>query len=189
MYINTNDLKNYRPISNLSFLSKFTERIITDRLLSHLFSHNLMSNFQSAYRKFHYCETALLHVRNDSFISLDASHSTALLLLELSAAFETIDHRILLNRLKHWFGVSSLALNLLSSFRFGRSNVKSNPHLLEYDVPQGSVLGPLLYSPYTTPLLSVISNHPGIQCRFYADDSQIYLLFSLKLASLPFSTI
>ena len=70
--LDSDDLKNYRPISNLSFLYKLTERVIADRLLSHLSSHNLVSNFQSTYRKFHSCETALLRVQNDIFISLDA---------------------------------------------------------------------------------------------------------------------
>ena len=82
----------------MSILSKFTERVIADRLLSHLSSLNLMSNFQSAYRKFHSFKTALLRVQNDIFISLDAGRSTALLLLDFSAAFDTIDHHIFLNR-------------------------------------------------------------------------------------------
>ena len=143
-----------------------------------------MSNFQSAYRKFHFCETALLSVQNDIFVSLGTGCSSALLLLDFSADFNTIDFSILLNRLKNWFGVSSTALNLLFSFLSGRSqvvatsNVKSEPNLLEYGVPQGSMLGPILYSLYTTPLLSGISNHPGIQSHFYADDTQIYLSFS-----------
>ena len=136
-----------------------------------------MSNFQSAYRKFHSYETAHLRVQNDIFVLLDFGRFTALLLLDLSAAFDTIDHSFLLNRLKNWFGVSSNALNLLSSFLSGRSqdvvtsNVKLQSNLLEYGILQGSVLGPLLYSLYTTPLLSIISNHPGLQCHFYAGDT------------------
>ena len=109
--------------------------------------------------------------------------STALLLLYLSVAFDIIDHNILIHCLQHWFGISSTALNFLSSFLSDRhqtviaSNSKSQPVLLEYDVPQGSVLGPLLYSLYTTPLLSVIPKYPGIRSHFYFDDNQIYLLF------------
>ena len=152
--IDPNDLKNYRPISNLSFLSKLIERVIAARLSSHLSSHNLMSKLQSAYRKFHSSETALLYVQNDILASLDAGHSTALLLLDLSAAFDTIDHSISTHRLQHWFGISSTALNLLSSFLSDRFQTvitpasKSNPVLLEYGVPQGSVLDPcsILYT-------------------------------------------
>ena len=98
--LDSDDLKNYRPISNLSFLSKLTECVIADCLLSHLSSHNFMSNFQSTYRKFHSCETALLLVQN-IFVLLEASHSTAQLLLNLSAAFDTIDHSILINPIKN----------------------------------------------------------------------------------------
>ena len=125
-----------------------------------------MSNFQSAYRKFHSCETALLQVQNDIFVSLNAGHSTALLLQDLSTAFDTIDHSILLDRLKHGFGVSSTALNLLSSFLSGRSqvvvtsNVKSQPNLLEYGVPQGNLFRAFtLFSVnYSTPFCNIQSS-------------------------------
>ena len=131
------------------------ECVIAARLSSHLSSHNLMSKLQSAYLKFHSSETALLYVQNDIFASLDAGHSTALLLLDLLAAFDTIDHNFLTYRLQHWFGISSTALNLLSSFLSDKFQTvitpasKSNPVLLEYGVPQGSVLGPLLYTLYS----------------------------------------
>ena len=154
-----------------------------------------MSKFHSAYRRFHSSETALLRVQNNIFASLDAGRSTALLLLDLSAAFDTIDHNTLLHCLQHWFGFLSTALYLLSSLLFGRSQIvvtsklKSQLNLLEYGVPQGSMLGPLLYSLYTTPLLSVISNYPGIQCHFYANDTLIYLSFSPELTSLALSAI
>ena len=81
--LDSTDLKNYRPISNLSFLSKLVERIIANRLLTHLSSHDLLAKFQSAYRKFHSSETALVYVQNDILIALEAGHSTALLLLDL----------------------------------------------------------------------------------------------------------
>ena len=95
------------------------------------------------------------------FFFFEAGHSTALFLLNLPAAFDVIDYNILIHRLQHWFGISSTALNLLSflSDRYQTvvaSNSKSLSVLLKYGVPQGSVLGPLLYSLYATPLLSVI---------------------------------
>ena len=81
-----------------------------------------MSELQSAYRKFHSSETALLYVQNDILASLDAGHTTALLLLDLSAAFDAVDHSFLTHRLQHRFGISSTALNLLSSFLSDRSH-------------------------------------------------------------------
>ena len=88
-----------------------------------------MSKFQSAYRRFHSCETAFQRVQNDIFVLLDASRSTALFLLDLSAAFDTIDYKILLHRLQYWFGFSSTALNLLSSFLSGRSHTVATSKL------------------------------------------------------------
>ena len=99
--------------------------------------------------------TFLLHLMSDTLY-------TALLLLDLSAGFDTIDHSILTQRLQHWFGISSTALNLLSSFLSDRFQTvitpasKSNPVLLEYGIPQGSVLGPLLFSLCTTPFRTII---------------------------------
>ena len=136
-----------------------------------------------------------MYVQNDILASLDAGHSTALLLLDLSAAFDSIDHSILTHRLQHWCGISSAALNLLSSFLSDRFQTaitpasKSNSVLLEYGVPQGSALGPLLYSQYTIPLYSIISKYFGLRCHFHADDTQIYLSFSPELASSAFTSI
>ena len=84
-------------------------------------SHNLMSKLQSAYRKFHFSETVLLYVQDDILVSLDAGHCTALLLLNLSAAFDTIDRSTLTHRLQHWYGILSTALNLISSLLLDRS--------------------------------------------------------------------
>ena len=154
-----------------------------------------MSKLQSAYRKFHSSETALLFIQNDILASIDAGHSSALLLLDLSAAFDSTDHSILIHRLQHWFGISFTALNLLSSFQSDRSQTiitpasKSNPVLLEYGVLQGSVLGPLFYTLYTTPIHSIILKYPGLRCHFYADDTQIYLSFFPELASFAFAFI
>ena len=109
--------------------------------------------------------------------------------MDLSAAFDTFDHNFLIHRLQYWFGISSTALNSLSSVLSDRyqtviaCNSNLQPVLLEYGVPQGSVLGPLLYSLYTTPLLSVISKYPGIRSHFYADDTQIYLSFSPEVTT------
>ena len=112
---------------------------------------------QSAYRKFDSTETALLRVYNDISVSLDNGHVTALTLLDLSMAFDTIDHNTLTNRLAEWYGVSGMDLAWLKSYLCGRhQKIKidksfSDSSLLEHGVPQGSVLGPLLFSLYTAP--------------------------------------
>jgi hypothetical protein len=107
---------------------------------------------------------------------------SALVLLDLSAAFDTIDHNILLSRLNSCFGISNSAHSLLSSYLSHRSQSVAidrsfSPSLpLQRGVPQGSVLGPLLFTLYTTPL-SYLLTESSLQFHFYADDTQIYLSF------------
>jgi hypothetical protein len=103
------DLGNYRPISNLNFVSKIIERIIYLRLSSHLSSFSSITPYQSAYRPFHSTESALLYIQNDILLATDKQKLTALVLLDLSAAFDTIDHNILLNRLSSYCGISGAA--------------------------------------------------------------------------------
>ena len=94
-----NDLKNYRPISNLSFLSKILEKVVSKRLHEHIYNHHLSNDLQAAYKRFHSTETALLKIHNDIVDNMDNGKVTALTLLDLSDAFDTIDHLILLQRL------------------------------------------------------------------------------------------
>ena len=114
---------------------------------------------------------------------MDDGRVTALTLLDLSAAFNTIDHTILLRRLGNWFGVSGKALDWFKSYLTGRSqriklgNCLSSRSDLSFGVPQGPVLGPLLFTLYTTPLSSLVSGH-AIPHHLYADDSQLYMSFS-----------
>ena len=85
-------LKNYRPVSNLSFLSKVIEKVISIRILGHILDNNIVDSFQSAYRTGHSCETALLRVYNDIVTTVGKGNGSFLVLLDLSAAFDTIDH-------------------------------------------------------------------------------------------------
>ena len=150
--------KNYRPVSNLNFISKI----------------------QSAYRRLHSTETGLLKIQNDIAASLDSGKAVALTLLDLSAAFDTIDHDILFNSLRDWFGVDGTVLRWIRSYLSNRKqkvklgNSFSDVFSLPYGVPQGSVLGPLLFTLYTTPLSNIISNF-NVTHHLYADDTQIYL--------------
>ena len=176
-------MKNYRPVSNLSFLSKILEKLVASRLHLHINSSHTSNDYQSAYRKFHSTETALLKIHNDILSSMDDGRVTALTLLDLSAVFDTIDHTILLRRLGYWFGVSGKALDSFKSYFTGRrqmiklGNCLSSRSDLSFGVPHGSVHGPLLFTLYTTPLSSLISGH-AIPHHLYADDGQMYVSFS-----------
>ena len=179
------DLSSYRPISNLNFISKILERIIHTRINRHLQSFPSAFSYQSAYRKFHSTETALLRVSNDLLTACDKQEVTALVFLDLSAAFDTIDHKILLERLSTTYGISGTALSLLSSYMGDRTQSvsigshSSRPQTLSTGVPQGSVLGPLLFCLYTSPISSIFKDTP-ISSHFYADDSQLYISFSCR---------
>ena len=105
------DLASYRPISNLNFVSKILERIIHTRITEHLQSFPSICPYQSAYRKFHSTETALLRIQNDLLLAIDKRKLSALVLLDLSAAFDTIDHGILLDRMSSSFGITGSALS------------------------------------------------------------------------------
>ena len=152
--LDSNVLKNFRPVSNCSFLDKFLEKCAFARLHDHLSRYGLYGKFQSAYREGHSTETALLRVLNDAVLALDRQHDVVLVLLDLSAAFDTIDHDILLQRLRTRFGVGGQAINWIESFMKGRTqrvsirSMVSKDHPLEFGVPQGSVLGPVLFSLY-----------------------------------------
>ena len=178
------DLNNYRPVSLLSFLSKLVERVICRQLTSHLIKCNLYVPVQSAYRSDHSTETALLKVVNDLLIALDDGDATVLTLLDQSAAFDTVDHGILLHRLSALFGLSGSVLSWFESYLTGRlqsvciSGVCSASVLLLFGVPQGSVLGPVLFTLYNSPIHSISIRH-GVTDHLYSDDVQMYKTFKL----------
>ena len=164
--LDRNILKNYRPvISNLPFLSKILEKVVLHKLLAHLQENNLCNPFQSAYRTGHSTETTLLHVVNDLLNTMDEDKISVLLLLDLSAAFDTIDHQILLSRLETVFGIHSTVLQWFRSYLLDRNqcvvvnNSASSSSPVVFGVPQGSVLGPVLFVLYATPLSDIIANH------------------------------
>ena len=105
-----------RHISNLNFISKLLERIIHSRMSLHLHSFPSITSFQSAYRSFHSTETALLRIQNDLLLACNQQKVSALVLLDLSAAFDTIDHQILLTRLSSTYGITGSACSLISSY-------------------------------------------------------------------------
>ena len=165
--LDQNTLKNYRPISNLPFISKVLEKVVSSRVEEHLLSNNLHEEHQSAYRKFHSTETALLKVQNDVLQSLDQNNVTVLVMLDLSTEFDTIDHKTLIHRLEHMFGIAGKPLKWRTSYLSGRHQYVtidgklSEPVLMNFSVPQGSVLGPKFYTMYTTSI-GAISKKYGL---------------------------
>ena len=174
--------KNYRPVSNLPYASKLIESAVANQLKSYLVANNLIPVNQSAYRAGHSTETALLKVQNDILLSMDSGNVVALTLLDLSAAFDTIDHVILLKRLKTDMGIDGTVLKWIASYLSDRSQcvsidgITSKKRDLKFGVPQGSVLGPLLFSVYIQPLCALAQKH-GLQLHSYADDQQVYISF------------
>ena len=117
--LDPNTLKNYTPISNLSFLSKVLEKAVFNQLTTYT-SDNLFEPMQSAYRGYYSTETALVRVQNNILRPLDDHNAVVLVLLVLSAAFDTVNHPILVSRLEHRLGLSDTALQCFCSYLSGR---------------------------------------------------------------------
>ena len=117
----SSNFKNLRPVSNLSYISKLTESAVADQIQSHLAKNNLYSVFQSTYRKFHTTETALVKVHNGILTNMNKQHVTLLVLLDLSAAFDTADPSILLTRLRSKLSLKGTALSWSCTYLSGRT--------------------------------------------------------------------
>lgn len=174
------DPANYRPITNLSTFSKILERLALSRLRPHVLASGNYCSFQSAYRAGYSTETALLKIVNDIRTAAGQGKCTVLLALDISAAFDAVHHATLCQRLQRTFGLEDRALHWLRSFVSDRCQYiavggeRSDTVFCDSGVPQGSVLGPLLFSLYVAPVSDVIAAH-GISVHQYADDIQTYI--------------
>ena len=154
--------------------------MISGRLNEHLINNSLFDPLQSAYRDKHSTATALIKVQNDILSALDAGSSAIMQMLDLSAAFDTLDHDIFLSRLCNVYGITGNALDWFSSYLTGRiqrvviEDSVSVDQALDFGVPQGSVLGPRIYCMYTKPVSDIIQRHE-LSHHSYADDTQLYM--------------
>ena len=173
---------NFRPVSNLPFISKLAERAVFEQTHIHMVDNDLYPSAQSSYGRNHSTETALLKVKNDLLMNMNEQHVSLLVLLDMSAAFDTVDH-LLLERLSSKFGFTGGASSWFRSYLSQRSQriairgTVSEKFDVPHGVPQGSCLGPLLFTIYASKLFDVIEKHLPIS-HCYADDTQLYIAFS-----------
>ena len=171
--LDTTDIKNYRPISNLTVLSKLLEKLVARQLIDYLSVNKLLPDRQSAYRAFRSTETAIAGLMPDILLALDAGDIAALALLDLSAAFDTVDHTILIQRLRTSFGLNDAVLSWFRSYLDQRRQhvchrgEQSAPSIVQFGVPQGSVLGPLLFVMYTADVVNMVERQ-GLSAHQYA---------------------
>ena len=180
--LDPNVLNNFRPVSNLLFIGKVIEKVVLKRLNDHLSKNNLHCSDQSAYKKNHSTETLLVKITNDILVASDSRSATVVMLLDLSAAFDTVDHKLLLNILEKEIGLKGHVLAWFRSFLMGRSqrvrlgNVTSETIYIKFGVPQGSVLGPVLFNLYIRSIYNCVKRL-GFDISGYADDHQILKSF------------
>ena len=171
-------------MSDLLFLSKLTERVVDRRLHELMSINNLHCAYEHGYKKCHSTETLLLPLVNNTLLSLDAFLAVIWLLIDLSAAFDTVDIDLELHILEFEIGIGGTALKWFSSFLKGRLQrvqvEKSLSDTLEvkYGVPQGSVLGPILFNIYIKSLFELIKDN-GFCTSGYADDNNASQSFAL----------
>lgn len=173
------EYKDLRPISLLSVLSKILEKVVYLQLNYFFNQHKIFPINQSGFRRQHSTTTALLNISDNIIGGLDQSLATALVLLDFSKAFDTVDHDLLCAKLQY-YGIEKKALMFFQSYlsnryQMVRTNLGiSQPEPIPSGVPQGSILGPLLFLVYTFDLYTKVEN---CNIQSYADDTQVYLKF------------
>ena len=171
------NVENYRPISLTCIACKLLEHIVHSTTMDFLDSCKILSPFQHGFRQGRSCETQLLTTLNDFSKTLNKSEQTDAVLLDFSKAFDKVDHKILLAKLKA-IGIQGPLLNWMSSFLTNRlqyvlvDGAISKPCKVLSGVPQGTVLGPLFFLIYINDIQDNLS--PGTILRLFADDNLLY---------------
>jgi hypothetical protein len=180
--LNRSELKSYRPVANIPILSKLIEKHVVTIINNHMQKNHLGEELQSAYLRGHSTETALLKVKDEIMGQVYNRRGVFLVLLDLSAAFDTVNHNRLLTRMSHEIGATGIALDWLKSYFTGRTTsvgidgIYSIPKTMDYGLPQGSILGPRGFTVYTIPIGRIIKSH-SLSYHMYADDMQIFCGF------------
>ncbi len=168
---------NYRPVSVLPALSKIYERLVYNRILEFIDKHEIFSNDQFGFRKKYSTSHALNSLVNQFHDSVEKNEYMIGLFIDLSRAFDTISHKILINKL-YKYGIRGIALEWIKDYLLNRKqyvvyhNAKSNMSSVEIGVPQGSILGPLLFLLYVNELPNISST---LSCIQFADDTSIFI--------------
>ena len=176
-------MKNYRPVANIPFISKLIEKYAFRCINAHIDKYTLGEEYQSAYRPLHSTETALLHVKNNIMQYLHNQQAVFLVLLDLSAAFDMVEHSVLVHRMANEIGLSGTALDWYKSYFTNRTtkvcinDTFSDLHHMYYGLPQGSIVGPASFRIYIIPVGRIIRKHQ-IHYHMYADDIQLFLNFN-----------
>jgi hypothetical protein len=171
--------KNYRPVSNVSFISKIAEKSALESFIAHLEVNQLLPQYQSAYRRNYSTETLLVKVHNDILQNMEAGHINAFTAVDLSAAFDLVDHEIMMDVLNKCFNTQGAAASWWRSYLADRKmSVKINDYItspitVNYSVPQGSVSGPVLFTCFASTLADHLKDRPEVLIG-YADDHSLY---------------
>ena len=177
-------LKSYRPISNLSFISKIIEKAPQLQLLEDFDQQSLLPSHQNAYRKHYSMETILLNMCDNILKNIENEKCTSTVSLHFSPAFDTVNHTILLDVLNGYIGISEHALSWISSYLSSRKFQVQIGHLttkivkIDFSVPQGSILGPILFTCYASTLMEIILERKDSFLSGYADGHAIIHSFS-----------